>query len=221
MIDLIKAYEATKTKQHPVGMTVSWPGGKNSDVFASPADWISPNREGGYDESPPAPHGRQVILSDTDHIWGKGGDRGWVWKTFLRGLNPIFMDSYDQSSAYPPDIAAVRPRREDIRRNMGYTLTYANRVELSRMAPHGELASSGYCLADPTGAHPAFLVYLPSGTGNVDLRGVTADFAGEWLDPKTGVVTKTGLTGGGAVRSFKAPSAGDAVLYLAAHPDAP
>ncbi len=43
MIRYIRAYEATKGKRHPIGMTVEWPEGKNSELLASPADWISPN----------------------------------------------------------------------------------------------------------------------------------------------------------------------------------
>lgn len=38
---------------------------------------------------------RKVILVDTDHLWGVGGSPAWVWKSFLRGHNPIFMDPYD------------------------------------------------------------------------------------------------------------------------------
>ena len=64
-------------------------------LFDSPADWISPNPEGGYRDDPPAADGRKVIVSDTDHLWGIGGNAAWVWKSFLRGLNPIFMDPYD------------------------------------------------------------------------------------------------------------------------------
>jgi hypothetical protein len=30
VINVIKAYEATKSKQHPVGMTVTYPGGANA-----------------------------------------------------------------------------------------------------------------------------------------------------------------------------------------------
>ena len=40
MIRFVKGYEATKPKQHPVGMTATLPG-NNSDLRASPADWIS------------------------------------------------------------------------------------------------------------------------------------------------------------------------------------
>jgi hypothetical protein len=73
MINFIKDYEAGKPKQHPVGMTVEWPDGNNDELFASPANWISPND---YADPPPA-DGSKVIISDTDHIWGIGGDRDW------------------------------------------------------------------------------------------------------------------------------------------------
>lgn len=42
MINFIKDYEATLPQQHPVGMTVEYPNGSNSELFNSPADWISP-----------------------------------------------------------------------------------------------------------------------------------------------------------------------------------
>ena len=86
VINFIKAYEATKSKQHPVGMTVTYPGGANDLGFASPADWVSINQDGGYDNNPPPANGIKVIIADTDHIFGTGGDRKRVWKRFLRGL---------------------------------------------------------------------------------------------------------------------------------------
>ena len=95
MIDFIHDYEDGKPKQHPVGMTFQYKGGSNQTLFDSPADWISPNPEGGYRDNPPAADGSKVILTDTDHLWGIGGNQAWVWKSFLRGLNPIFMDPYD------------------------------------------------------------------------------------------------------------------------------
>ena len=109
MITFIKSYEAGKLKQHPVGMTVEQPGGDNSDLTNSPADWISPNEPKQYEgtgsavrdahalsydyiSSPPVADGKKVIITDTDHLWGLGGNPDWVWKSFLRGLNPILMD---------------------------------------------------------------------------------------------------------------------------------
>jgi hypothetical protein len=86
-----------------------------------------------------------VILPDTDHNWGIGGSQAWVWKSFLRGLNPIFMDPYDGA------VLANRfdPRWEPIRGSMGYTRRYALRINLAAVLPREDVASSRYCLAAP------------------------------------------------------------------------
>ncbi|MGC9326200.1 MAG: DUF6298 domain-containing protein, partial [Candidatus Hinthialibacter sp.] len=72
MIRFIHEYEKSKPKQHPVGMTFQYSGGKNQTLFDSPAEWISPNPDGGYRDNPPANDGQKVILTDTDHLWGIG-----------------------------------------------------------------------------------------------------------------------------------------------------
>lgn len=41
------------------------------------------------------------------------------------------------------------PADESARNAMGHTLMYAKKINLVRMKPHGELASSGYALANP------------------------------------------------------------------------
>jgi len=208
-IDYIHRYEKRKPKQHPVGMTFQYKGGSNSTLFESPADWISPNPEGGYRDNPPAADASKVILNDTDHLWGIGGNQSWVWKSFLRGLNPIFMDPYD---------GVVLGKRFDskwdpIRRSMGYTLRYARRINLKAMTPRNKLASTGYCLADP-GAE--YLVYIPSGgQATVDLSAASGRLAVEWFDPGTGKATKAGTIPAGGRRQFTAPFGGDAVLWLA------
>ena len=40
----------------------------------------------------------QIIVNDTDHVYGIGGDRIWAWKSFMRGLHPIFMDPYTETT---------------------------------------------------------------------------------------------------------------------------
>jgi hypothetical protein len=95
MIRYVKSYEAWLPKQHPVGMTFQYQYGSNTTLFNSPADWVSPNPESAtgscnYKDNPPPGDGKKVILSDTDHLWGVGGDSQWVWKSFLRGLNTLF-----------------------------------------------------------------------------------------------------------------------------------
>jgi hypothetical protein len=225
MITHIKNYEMSKPKQHPVGMSVAWPGGDNADLFASPADWIAPNSSGGYRDNPPVADGSKVIIADTDHLWGIGGDRQWVWKSFLRGLNPIFMDGYDGKATGQgaADFAPSNPTWTSLRRNMGYTLTYAHRINLAAMTPRGDLVSTGYCLAHPAENGAEYLAYLPAG-GNVmlDLTATKGELAVEWFNPHTGETMSGPPSRGGARRAFTAPFIGDAVLFVyASHPLTP
>lgn len=209
MIRFIKDYEKTKPKQHAVGMTFQYKGGSNEVLFESPADWISPNPQGGYRDNPPPADGRKVVLLDTDHLWGIGGNQAWVWKSFLRGYNPLFMDPYDGL------ILGNRfdPQWEPIRRSLGYTRYYAEKINLSRMLPVTGLASTKYCLAEP-GAE--YLVYRPAVSGEsftVKLKAGVYEL--EWFDPAKGAVVKRDtITVGDGDRSFKPSFNGDAVLYL-------
>jgi hypothetical protein len=215
-IRLIKVYEATKPKQHPVGMTFQWSRehrGTNADLLNSPADWISPNPEGGYRDDPPSADGRKVVINDTDHLWGEGGDPQWVWKSFLRGHHPIFMDRIVTLTGVPLTV-----HREDIsgadsiRKAMGVTLTIANRVNLGEMLPLPELSSTRYCLAS---GGKEYLVYLPdSGGVTMDLSQGLETFVVEWVHPVEGAIIPGGTVAGGGKREFKAPFDGDAVLHV-------
>src|SRR5437868_317643 len=209
MIEFVRSYEATKPKQHPIGMTVPWPG-SNNDVLNSPADWVSMN--GGISD-PPAALGTKVSLSDTDHLCGICGDVSWVWKSFVRGHNPLLMDGYDNSpgvsdQAYHPD----DPKWEAIRKNLGFARSYAMRMDLAHAVPRDDLASSGYCLA-VVGSE--YLVFVPASTDvTVNLTGVAGTRAVEWFNPSTGeTVSGKGVSGGGSVR-LAVPFSGPAVLYV-------
>ena len=100
-------------------------------LLKSPADWISPNPDGGYRDDPPATDGRKVILSDTDHLWGIGGSQAWVWKSFTRGYNVLFMDPYDGEVLGQP----LDPKWDPVRWSLGYTLQYARRMDLAQTRP--------------------------------------------------------------------------------------
>jgi hypothetical protein len=210
MIKFIKLYEAGKPKQHPVGMTFQYWDGDNASLFNSPADWISPaNREGAdYKGDPPAATGAKVVISDTDHLWGEGGDRVWVWKSFLRGLNTIFMDG--GITTFP----ATSDWRDSARDAMGNTLSYANRVNLAWITPQGDLSSTGYCLAN---AGVEYLVYQP-GSGGFTVNVAAGNYSLEWFNPSTGVASTGGSVSGGATQTFVPPFSGDAVLYLTTQP---
>src|SRR6266542_487889 len=139
MIRFVKDYEKKKPRQHPVGMT-GYTQSDNKVMMESPADWISPggtgrtHEAGPYKSDPPGADGKKVILLDTDHIYGVGGGRQWVWKSFLRGHNPIWMDPYEMPSVWEP----VPGNAEDVRRNLGATRRYAEKMDLAAMTPRSE-----------------------------------------------------------------------------------
>jgi hypothetical protein len=86
-------------------------------------------------------------------------------------------------------------------------------MDLAAMTPHGELSTTGYCLAAPG---REYLIYQPAeGPFRVQLpRGVDTTLAVEWFDPKTGTSTKGQPVKVAGKVTFTSPFAGDAVLYL-------
>lgn len=245
MIRFVHDYERTKPKQHPVGMTAFDTNPEEADrsramevLLASPAEWISPcnDRTANYATAPPATTGRKVVLADTDHFFPVGGDHSWVWKTFLRGLNPVYMDPLDQITGLSQDPVGA----ETARKAMGHTRSYARKMNLAAMKPDSAVCSTGYCLA---GHGSEYVVYLPFGahwfepwvaqfplrvqrwikslnlfhrTVTVDLSAVSRPVAVEWFDPVKGITLPGGTSEGGKPQHFTAPFRGDAVLYLRA-----
>ena len=115
MINYLKRYQATKPKQHPVGMSYLYLGSAN-DLLASPADWILLP---GTDANPPLAAGGKVIFSDMDpKLLGGATSYPMVWKSFMRGFNPIYLES---------DLANPSAD-ENVRNSMGYTLKYSQLV---------------------------------------------------------------------------------------------
>jgi len=205
MIRYIHKYEKGKPTQHPVGMTFQYKGGANQTLFDSPADWISPNPEGGYRDNPPANDGKKVIITDTDHLWGIGGNRAWVWKSVTRGLNPIFMDPYD---------GIVLGKKFDsnfvpIRRSMGYAIGFAQRMDLNKCKP----VATGYCLSNPG---RQYLVYQPTAGDPVKLKLSSREYSFEWFDPGSGKTVTSGKIRGDEKKEtiFSSPVEADAVLYV-------
>jgi len=104
------------------------------------------------------------------------------------------------------------PEWNDIRRQMGYTLHWANRVNLAAMTPGNDLASTGYCLANP-GAE--YLVYLPEGGSvSVDLSTASGELSVVWFNPAMGEDIEADKVAGGDKREFTVPFAGHAVLHI-------
>jgi hypothetical protein len=182
-------------------MTAQQPDGRNSTLYASSADWISPANQSSsnYQLDPPVANGRKVIIADTDHIFGTGGDGDWVWKSFTRGLNPIYMDPLDSD-----------PTRVEARRAMGQTLQWSKRINLSAMAPHPELVSTKYALANPGFE---YLVYLPCGR-TLAINLARGAFEVEWFNVSTGDDKVATRVEGGAIRGLIAPFDGPAVAHI-------
>lgn len=207
VIRFVKEVESSLPCQHPVGMTFQNRRGLNQTLFDSPSDWISPNSEGGFRDDPPDQKRTKVVLSDTDHLWGIGGDAVWVWKSFTRGLNPIFMDTYEGKV-----LGKVRTQDDGPRRAMGQVLRLSRTIDLARSTPQNDLASTGYCLAEPD---VSYIVFAPEGGEiTLDLSAASGDFTAEWIDPVDGTRSPARKAAGGAQQTFSAPSVAATVLFL-------
>jgi len=221
IIEHIREYEATKPSQHLIYMS---PGGRNesggwtahtkAQLVESGADLFGVSGSmGDYEHDPPVDDSGMPAIWDNDHIWGDD----WThhrraWMAFTRGYHFIF---YDHPFEAPDEEST---EFETMRRNIGATNEYAERfADLARMNPHGELSSTGYCLADP-GAE--YLVYQPtSGELTVELEAGTYDY--EWFDCDAAAVSETGsVEVSGGAEPFTPPESitADAALYLRSSP---
>jgi hypothetical protein len=214
LIELIKAYETGRPMAHPVGMTVEYPDGSNAELFASRADWISPNPDGGYQTDPPPADGSKVVILDTDHLWGIGGDRIWAWKAVTRGYSLLYMDCYNLSfsdcEGVPED-----PARLSLLVNLGAARTMLEQMNLTRAKPQPELASTGYVLAELSDSVTTYLVYAPDGGDfSVDVTAASGELHVQWYDPEANEASDGGTVAGGSSVDLRPPFDGDAVVML-------
>ena len=208
IINYVKEYESGKPKQHPVGMTVQAPG-TNSVLYASPADWISPNPGGpteNYLFDPSPAYTGKVVVNDTDHLCGHDcADSIWVWKCFCRGLNVLLMEDLSPSPTW----------QDSARTAMGQTRSWSQKIDLAHMVPdlRSEVSETKYCLAN---RGQEYLVFQEGSRGEftVDLSDAPGSFTSEWFNVNTGATTAWKSVPGGGVRTFPTPFGGPAVLYL-------
>lgn len=228
MVDFIHETEKSLPKQHPVWMSHLVPA-QNESLYVSHAEAISPGVEDvaeDYCINPPASDGRRVIIPDTDHLGGFWGTSQWVWKSFLRGLNPIFMDFWGKQRnmgghAEGESMSELFGRTqymlpenwgEPVRVALGRAKTYADRVDLNHMLPYGELCSTSYVLANPG---EEYLVYQPeAGQFRLKLYGAPGPFAVEWYNPNTGEAIEGQPMTGSAAVDITPPYLGEILLYL-------
>ena len=200
MVSTIRKAEADGT-HHPIGVTAMY-NGTTAALRASGADWISPQSPDApdlafydYVTNPPPADGTQVIILDTDHL-GADLDRHWVWKSFTRGHNPIYMDQLDDPALAIGGAHAQNPPwtnvsiAEDARLAMGATKYYAGKANLINMTPqHGDEgtpsvypSSTRYCLFT---VGEEYLVYQPD-HAQFTVSVPANRYAVEWFNPETG-----------------------------------
>lgn len=219
LIDLIRNYELTKPKQHPIGMTATWvyPYISDANLYASTADWIAPANE--LRDNPLLNNGNKVIFADTDHLGG-GLGRAWVWKNFLRGNYVIFMDERSDLCDEPngeikyPNLCGGNPPQDDTNRNsMGYLVSYSNKMDLGSMIPSNDSqeCSTTYFLRNHG---KEYLIYQPN-TGSFTANVVGGTYHYEWFNPSTGTIISNGsMNLSNGKNTFNPPFSDDAVLYL-------
>ena len=208
----------------------------DSAIYNSNADWVAPSAR----ISPTTTCGSgvppcKVNINDSDHSYfGMWNDtveqnRAYVWKNFLNGNQVLFMDPYE--IYYPREsrnlcvlpvkgiCSAPDPRWDNFRDNIGYARAYANRVNLSAMAPRGKLFSNGYGLANASTSKAEYLGYTSSGSPlKIDLSATPGMLSLEWFNPSTGATVSGGTIAGGSSQTLTAPFLGDAVVYLRTAP---
>ena len=142
ILRFVKDYEATKPKQHPIGLT-GHGRESNDEMLASPADWFSPgSREWPDLRTDPRPveaSRSKVSILDTDRIGGEGGNAQWVWKSFTRGHNPIYMDRIANLTG---DTRGDITNSVQVRKAMGVTRCLAEQVNWALMQPMPDLSSN-------------------------------------------------------------------------------
>jgi uncharacterized repeat protein (TIGR01451 family) len=230
-ISHIRAYEASKPFQHPIGYpTLS--GGSDSTLYNSNADWVAPvamiSPTSSCGSGSPA---CKVNVNDSDHsyygMWNDSAqtNRNFLWENFTNGNQVLFMDPY--VVYYPREnrnlcaspvngiCSTPDPRWNNFRDNLGYARTLAMRVNLAAMLPQPGLASTGYALANLAPNAAAFIAYQPaSGSFTLNLSSTSRTLSVEWLNPATGTTTTASAVAGGATRTFSPPFSGDAVLFV-------
>ena len=199
IINYLKSYQATKTKQHPVGIDA--PAGTTDNVFNSPADWIAFFRS---DLNPPiAAGGKVLFVQPSSNLLDTSSGHQSIWKRFIRGFNVIDKEL----DSLTPGIA------ESLHGAIAQSLAYSQLINLAAMTPTDVACSTGYCLVK-LGAE--YLVYLSTGGSvTVDLSGAQQNFSSDWFDPVS-AQTMAGQTVSGGQVTLTSPFKAETLLHLLA-----
>lgn len=225
MVATIKSHEATKPFQHPVGLSTFYANSAIDFLLRSEADWITAGADPIYWTNIPAiTHPTKVWFTDSDHIfYPSDGGHEYVWMTFVRGYNNMQMDlgtfmHFVDGREIDPRLngRVVDPR---IRRTLGDTVYYSQRIDLANMTPSTTISSTTYALVSPG---QEYLVWQPARESfTVAMLSGTYDY--EWFVPDTSTHSGRGVVtvSSGPVR-FTPPAThhGGTVLYLRRAPPA-
>jgi probable HAF family extracellular repeat protein len=232
----IRAYEATKQYQHPIGYASPADYSTGDAVITnSDADWISPNANISPTTScGSGTPGCKVNVNDSDHsyfgMWNDSAqnNRNFAWKNFTNGNQVAFMDPYvlnytrEGRNPCPSPTNGIcsgpDARWNNFRANLGYIVRYSRKLNLANVTSRNSLCSTGQCLAQTPSVGAEYLVYAPNGgsfTVNLSAMSSARTLNVEWFNPSTGATTTaTPIPAGASSRSFTPPFSGDAVLYL-------
>jgi hypothetical protein len=199
MVNVVNAYQATKPKRHPVGMTGCVGGcdtspnggvlGTTGVQFVSFVSNLAPSNPFTWDSL-----GNRVSISDSDHYWDVLASQPLVWQQFLRGHNPVHMDIFDctpfaHSSTFRDcNLPNYDPAQEEgAMVAIGHVAKLAPHLDLAHMVPNNGISSDGYALADTLQAQKDVLAWTEDGMLSLDLSsGAGESWSVYWLDADDG-----------------------------------
>jgi hypothetical protein len=132
----------------------------------------------------------------------------------LRNESPIYhFNLYDKPFESPE---AEDPEWDIVRRNVGQTVEYANKLDLANSSPRNDLSTTGFCLANPGNQ---YVVYQPGDTPFTvfGLRKGTSYCYQRYDTGKHKVVRKGEIRASGPKKLFT-PTNKRTVLYLTSLP---
>jgi hypothetical protein len=201
---------------HPVLITAQWPTARDENVWllGSAADAVSLSGVkwnlgvgDDYMFDVGVAMGDRVVLLDTDHLWGVGGDARWVWRAVTRGHNPIFMDPWDGH------FAVHRGYNPDARLAMGIAARMSRSVDFGRLEPMPDRASSGHLLVANDGSTVIALQETRDPL-SIDLTELDGSYRAVWWHTVVDAQTPIPPISGGDIVKVVPPYAGGAVLVL-------
>jgi hypothetical protein len=227
---VVRDYEFLEGRQsHPIWMSavgfLSEQPPSNDYLYNNPhVDIVAPSSVEAshvFETHPPANQANKTVnvwFHDTDHVGSKGRavTESWPWKSFTRGISPLYVDCPFDFCRREPD--SIRPL---IRTAMAQTLAYAKKINLKAMTVESgtSIIDSGYGLYETCAE---YLMYMPAGgTNSINLGPCTPEntFVVEYFEPTSGITSSGGTVAGGAARSFDPPGNNPMVIHLKSHPE--